>query len=115
MLTDWHGRVTVDPGESVSAPAAVEAIEVPGAAARAGEEAKRPALAVVLAHVRVLRPVRARVGLHGHALASAKAHTARVVSAPERGRTATRAAQNIRARALTRKLRAHSAGATGQH
>ncbi|MCJ8749026.1 hypothetical protein PDJAM_G00171510 [Pangasius djambal] len=64
LLTDWHGRVAVNPGESVPAPAAVEAVEVPGAAARAGEEAKRPALAIVLAHVRVLRPVSARVRLH---------------------------------------------------
>lgn len=84
MLTDWHARVAGDPGESVLAPAAVEAVEVPGAAARAGEEAKRPALAVVLAHVRVLRPVSARVSLHRHALPSAEARAAWVARAAER-------------------------------
>lgn len=115
MLTDWHWRVAVDPGESVFAPTAVEPVEVPGAAARAGEEAKRPALAVILVHVRVLRPVCARVRLHRQALASAKAHAARVVHAAERSRTTARAAQSLGARALTRELRAHSQCATGQH
>lgn len=61
--------------------AAVEAVKVSGAAARAREETKRPTLAVVLSHVRVLRPVSARVRLHRQALAAAEARAARVVSA----------------------------------
>lgn len=115
MLTDWHRRVAVYTGESVPAPAAVRAVEVPGAAARTGEEAKRPALSVVLARVRILGPVRTRVGPYGHALASAEARAAGVVSATQRGRTAAPAAQNLGARALTRELRARNEGATGQH
>lgn len=104
VLTYGHAPLARVSGESVRAAATVEAPEVPAAAARAHEEAQRPALAIVAPVVRVLRAVCTRIRAHVHALPAPRARAARVTLLTGRGRAALRALEALRRHARAREL-----------
>lgn len=77
-LTNRNFLITADPGQSVSAAAAVVPAEIPVALAGAVEKSNRPPFSIVPTVVGILRPVRPRVHRDGDALSAPCTKTAEI-------------------------------------